>query len=132
MWVSDIYSIIFTRVKNEVANRVKNKYPNIRFTDSNIVPTDPKFPTVYIHELPGVETGQDLEGLSINAFSCTIQIEVTDNVSQNRAIDVMKQVVASMKRMRFLVVSMPEFQNEERKYRSVARFRRIIGYGDEL
>lgn len=132
MWTSEISSIVFTKVKVEVLKSLKNKYPNIYFTNSDRVQTDPKFPTVYIHEIGSTEQGEDLEGTSINAVLTTFQVDVTDNQSQNRANEVISEVVGIMKSMRFSVIAMPEFQNTESTYRSTARFRRMIGQGDIL
>lgn len=132
MWTNEISSIVFTRIKTEATKRLSGKYPDIYFTNSDRAQTEPKFPTVYIHEIGSVEQGQDLENLQINAVMTTFQIDVTDNQSQNRANNVMSCVVEIMKSMRFSVVSMPEFQNTESTYRSIARFRRVIGSGDIL
>lgn len=132
MWFSKISSIVFTRVKTLVSKRLKKTYPNLNFTDSDKEQKNPQFPTVYIHELPGIERGQDLDNTTINAVLTTMQIDVIDNVSQNRANKVMGEVISAMKSMRFSVVSMPEFQNTTGTYRQTARFRRVIGSSDKL
>lgn len=132
MWFSKILSIVFTRVKTIVSNKLKKTYPNLNFTDSDREQKNPKFPTVYIHELPGIEKGQDLDNTTINAVLTTVQIDVIDNVSQNRTNEVMGEVISVMKCMRFSVVAMPEFQNTGGTYRQTARFRRLIGSSDEL
>lgn len=132
MWTNEISSIVFTRIKTEASKRLKSKYPDIYFTNSDRAQTDPKFPTVYIHEIGSAEQGEDLQGTEINAVMTTFQIDVTDNQSQNRTNEVMSYVVEMMKSMRFSVIAMPEFQNTESTYRSTARFRRLIGNGDIL
>ena len=132
MWISDISPMVFTRVKMEVGKALRPKYPDLFFTTSDRVEAEPKFPTVYIHEMPGSETGQDLEGTEINAIICSFQIEVTDTYLNNRATEVMSEVVKCMKKMRFSVASIPEFQNQKDTVRQVARFRRTIGQGDVL
>lgn len=127
MWTSEIQSRVFSRVKNKGTKALKASYPNIYFTTSDKVQTNPKFPTIYLHEVGSVEQGQDLDNTSINAVLFTIQIDVTDNESQNRVNEVMGEIVSIMKSMRFSVVTMPEFQNTDSIYRSTARFRRMIG-----
>ena len=92
----------------------------------------PRFPTVYIHEMPGMETGADLQGGTINAVWSSFQIEVTTNTKQSDTKEVMDEVVKIMKKMRFQVISMPEFQNTDSIYRRVARFRRMIADDDIL
>lgn len=130
MWVMDISPKVFSKVKTEGTKNLKSKYPNIFFTTLNKVQTNPKFPTVYVHEVGTTEQGQDLENKEINAVLATFQIDVTDNENQNNANKVMGEVVRIMKTMGFSVVNMPEFQSVEDVYRLTARFRRMIGQGD--
>ena len=131
MWISNISSIVFTRVKVDGLKKLKTKYPNIYFTTSDKAQKNPEFPTVYIHELPGKENGNDLENSFINSAIFTFQIEVTDNVSQNRTREVMDEIMGIMKKMRFSVVGMPEFNNTD-TYRGIARFRRTIDWNDNI
>lgn len=128
----DIETIVHSRIKAILTSKLKTKYPNISFTTSDKVKDKPKFPNVYTHMLGSQEEGGDLEGSSINGVLASFQIEVTDNESQTRAKAVMDEVVGVMKSMRFSVVAMPEFQNTDTSYRSVSRFRRIIGNLDML
>lgn len=128
----DIEMRVFSRIKNKYPDALKIKYPNTSFTTSDRVAKDPKFPTVYVHEMSGSELARDLDGTSINAIRSTIQIEVTDNESMARAREVMQNVVQTMKTMRYEVNTMPEFSNTPTVYRVVARFRRVIGSGDVL
>ena len=128
----NVESIVFTRIKGKFPQNLKTKYKDLSFTTSNKVQATAKFPNVYVHLLPAVEKGQDLEGLTINGGLFTFQIEVTDSQSQNLADEVMQGVVTIMKSMRFEVMAFPEFRNTDSAYRSVARFRRVIGNGDTL
>jgi len=128
----DIESRVFSRIKNKCPQSLKDKYPNIYFTTSDRVQTNPKFPTVYVHEMNPVEEAQDLENQTINAVISSFQIEVTDNSSMSNATEVMNFVVETMKTMRYGVVSMPEFSNTTSVFRKIARFRRVIGSGDVL
>lgn len=132
MWTSDIESMVFTRVKAKGNNALKSAYPNINFTTSDRVKTEPKFPTVYVHEVGSVEQGMDLENTQINSILTTFQIDVTDNKKQQNARDVMKEILKIMKSMRFTVIAMPQFQNTDDVYRQTARFRRAIDWNDTL
>ena len=125
-------SQVITRIKTQFSQKLKDRYPNLNFTNSNRVDTAPAFPTVYIHEMPGMEEGADTEGNVINAVLCSFQIEVTTNTNQLEAKEVMNEVLRIMKKMRFQVISMPEFRNTNSVYRSVARFRRMIADKDFL
>lgn len=128
----DIETIVFSRIKAILTSKLKTKYPNISFTTSDKVSSEPKFPNVYVHLVGSSETGEDLENNTINGVLATFQIETTDNESQTKAKDVMNEVVKVMKSMRFSVIVMPEFQNTDTTKRCVARFRRIIGNLDIL
>ena len=128
----DIQARVFSRIKNAFPKNLKTKYPNISFTTSDRVADNPQFPTVYIHEMSSQELGRDLSGTTISAIRSTFQIEVYDNNSMDNAHTVMSSVIAIMKKMRYEVISMPEFKNSTETYRSVARFRRVIGSGETL
>lgn len=128
----DIESRIYSRIKYAFPQKVKDKYPDLNFTTDNRDLVDAKFPCVYVHLMPALEMGQDLEGTTINGGMFTFQIEVYDNQSQNRAKTVMSEIVGIMKEMRFELNAFPEFQNTTSAYRSLARFRRVIGAGDIL
>ena len=125
-------SQVYTRIKTQFPSKLKEKYKNITFTTEDKVDSLPRFPTVYIHEMPGMETGADLQGGTINAVWSSFQIEVTTNTKQSDTKEVMDEVVKIMKKMRFQVISMPEFQNTDSIYRRVARFRRMIADDDIL
>lgn len=128
----NISDTVFSRIKNKYPSALKTKYPNTFFTTSDRVSDNPKFPTIYVHEMPSVETAMDFEGTSINAVESSFQIEVTDNVSMSNANEVMNYVVSAMKSMRYRVTAMPEFNNNPEAYRKIARFRRTIADNDSL
>ena len=90
------------------------------------------FPFVYVQLLPSAETGQDLEGATINAGLFTFQIEVTDNQTQARAKDVMSEVKRIMKSMRFIVQPTPDIQDTKDTHRAIMRCNRRIGSDDIL
>lgn len=125
-------SQVITRIKTQFSQKLKDRYPNLKFTNSDRADTVPKFPTVYIHEMSGAETGVNTEGNTINAVLTSFQIEVTTNTKMNDAKEVMNEVVRIMKTMSFQVIATPEFQNTDSVYRRVARFRRMIADDDIL
>lgn len=132
-WVMLVPSIVFTKIKTDFSQVIKDKYKmtNDNFSTINSSNKDAVFPFVYVHMLPAVEQGQDLEGDSINAGLFTFQVDVSDNKSQSRTRQVMTEIIRIMKKMRFDVIAMPEFESGE-THRCVARFRRMIGSGDVL
>lgn len=133
-WIMQLPSVVFTRVKTEFSEKIKTKY---NMTSENFSTTDSQnkkavFPFVYINLLPASETGNDLEGDTINGGIFTFQIDVYDNKTQARAREVMTEIVRIMKSMRFLVNQMPSFDDTDDVKRMTTRFQRIIGAGDTL
>lgn len=132
MWSNDLLSIIFTKVKVQATAKLKDRYPNIYFTTSTRVQTNPKFPTVLMQELSGPEE-RDLEGTQTNGVTMSIQVDVTDNATQNTANIVADVVYDIMKSMRFETVGKPIADDSDASvYRNIARYRRPIGGNDRL
>ena len=133
-WTDRISSVVFTRIKNEFSSSLKTKYKmtNSNFSTVGSSDTPAVFPFVYIQLLPSAETGQDLEGTTINAGLFTFQIEVTDNQTQARAKDVMSEVKRIMKSMRFTVQCTPTLEDTKDTHRAIMRCNRIIGSCDIL
>lgn len=133
-WTDRISSVVFTRIKNEFSKSLKTKYKMTSSNFSTVGSSDTQavFPFVYIQLLPSAETGQDIEGNTINAGLFTFQIEVTDNQTQARAKDVMSEVKRIMKSMRFTVQCTPTLEDTKDTHRAITRCNRIIGFNDIL
>lgn len=133
-WTDMISSNVFTRIKNEFSSTLKAKYKmkDENFSTVGSSDTPAVFPFVYVQLLPSEETGQDLEGTTINAGLFTFQIEVTDNQTQARAKDVMSEVKRIMKSMRFTVQCTPTLEDTKDTHRAIMRCNRIIGSCDIL
>lgn len=131
-WDELVPSTVFTRIKTNFSDSLKKKY---KMTDKNFASvgssdTPAVFPFVWVKTLPGSEVGEDLEGDTINAERFTFQIDVTDNQSQYRSKEVMREVKRIMKTMRFHGSSMPTQDDTKDTYRQTARFSRTIGSDD--
>ena len=133
-WTDRISSVVFTRIKNEFSSSLKTKYKMTSSNFSTVGSSDTPavFPFVYVQLLPSAETGQDIEGNTINAGLFTFQIEVTDNQTQARAKDVMSEVKRIIKSMRFTVQPTPDIQDTKDTHRAIMRCNRIIGSCDIL
>ena len=133
-WTDRISSVVFTRIKNEFSSLLKTKYKMTSSNFSTVGSSDTPavFPFVYVQLLPSAETGQDLEGATINAGLFTFQIEVTDNQTQARAKDVMSEIKRIMKSMRFTVQCTPTLEDTKDTHRAIMRCNRIIGSCDIL
>lgn len=132
-WVFDIQDKIYSRLDAVCRAKLSRKYPNISVTMDNNVSTTTKFPNVYLHFLPIMEIGNDLDGKDINAVYLTAQVDVTVTNAQEMSVanEVSQVVVNCMKEMRFSA-TLPEFVNTSSEYRTVSRFTRTIGNADEL
>ena len=68
-WVFDLETHIFSIAQKKVGDKLKSKYPNIRFTTtSKPKGVTVKYPTVYIRELPGAEKARTLDGEDISGI----------------------------------------------------------------
>ena len=130
--LDSIETQVFSLIKAKFSAKIKAKYKDLNFTTSDRSSTKPKFPTVYIHLLESPEIGSTLEGTEIPGINATFQIDVTDNQSQTRADEVAKEILKVMKSMRFKSAGIPFHDNSGDTYRTVSRYRRIIGDGDIL
>lgn len=128
----DIESRVVSRLKNKLPSSLKTKYPNIRFTTSDRAPSEPKFPTVYVHLMSSPQLAKTLSGKSLGAIRASFQIEVTSPDSQDVTAEISNYVVDTMVSMNFEVVMIPENQNTTALFRSVSRYRRAIGSYDVL
>ena len=133
MWTKYIKSIVFTRIKTEGTAKLKATFPDIYFTTSNKVPTNPKFPTVYLKKLQGAEKGRTLDGKTLNGVLASFQIDVIDNKSDNNAENVADVIGDIMKSMRFEMVGDP-FPNSQstEEYRFTARYQGVIADEDKF
>ena len=117
---------------------LRKKFPSMKWqqgvTITNVESSlsKPTFPTIYVHELPGTEQGRTLDGQNINGVLTTFEVQTFTNTNQYDAKLMLAIVADVFKEMRFEITSMPEFKSDEKVYRSVARFRRILGANDRL
>lgn len=134
-WIMRIPSTVFTRIKNEFSSTLKTKYKMTSSNFSTVGSSDTPavFPFVCIQTLEPTETGEDLEGTSINGGLFTFQVDVYDNVSQTNAKSVMTEVLRIMKSMGFQCKPIPTFNYSSKDvHRMTARFRRSIDENDIL
>lgn len=138
LWVFDNETRIISNLNSFTIPVLKQNFTNMKFR-KGITITNLKsrlagtiFPTIYVHEMSGTEKGQTIDGQEINAVTATYQVDVIVNTQQSDAKKILAIVANVFKRMRFEVISMPEFDSEEKIYRSTARFRRLIAANDRL
>lgn len=131
MWISDIESSVFTRLKAG-GNTLKTKFPNIFYTTSNESDDAAVFPTIYLEELSGAEQGKTLDGSEIAAYMSSFQINVTHNGTKPEIRSVMDNALETMKKLRFEIIGTPFYTRSNKIWTATARCRRMIGSGDKF
>ena len=91
-WVFLVETNVYTRILTQFSASKKKSY---HMTDDNFSTvgssdTPPVFPFVYIQLLPSTEIGKTCEVQDRNGGLFSFQIDVTDNQSKGRALDVAK------------------------------------------
>lgn len=132
-WIFLVPSVVFSRIQEEFDAELKSKYG---MTTANFSTTDSAnkgavFPFAFINPIQGSETGQTLDGQSVNGGLFSFQIDVYDNKTQQRARTVMAEICRIMKSMHFEIVAMPTVESGD-THRCTMRFRRVIGASDKL
>lgn len=108
-WITTLPSLIFTRIKTTFDKKILDKYSmgSGNFTNVGSNSTPAKFPFVYIELIDLPEKHRDLEGTNINSTKVSFKITVSDNKTQARANEVAKEVLKTMKRMKFDAIQIP-------------------------
>ena len=150
IWTDEIPTIVFVRVTEEFSKDLKKKYGFKatkvkyewmdeaeyvwnKFSTSQVSETPPEFPYITIIQLPGQERGQDLEACHINGQLFSFQVDVYDNVSEERAKNCISEVTRIMMTvLGFRGRQMPTPNSEPQLYRMTARFEREIDEEDVI
>ena len=132
MWIDDIETAVFSRIKVR-GSQLKKYFPKMFFTTENKTDeTVAVFPTVYVEELAGTEQGRDLEGRKVNVYLATFQINIAHNGKKNEVKRIMRNCMETMKEMRFEIIATPIYRLNKGVWTGAARFRRVIGGEDVL
>ena len=138
LWVFDNETRIISNLNSFAIPVLKQNFTNMKFQEGITITnlksrlTGTIFPTIYVHEMRGTEIGETIDGQTMNGINSTYQVDVIVNTQQSDAKKILAIVASVFKRMRFEVISMPEFDSEEKIYRSTARFSRLIAANDRL
>ncbi len=133
-WAFDLENDIYTTIKTRALKKLKDRYPNIFFTQTDL-PKDAtiKYPTVYLRELGGSpEQGRTMDGKDINAVWFTMQSDVTTNKSKKEARAVNEEIALLFKDIGFAIVAFPESSTVGNNYVSNLRVRRMFGNSDTM
>ena len=131
-WYSELESEIFTIVQYHLKTAKNAPYPKLKCTTVNSSDSPAEFPTLYLHELTPLETGQDMENDEINSILHGIEIKVFSNKSEKEVRDIMDSAIKEMKKLRYSVILFPDPTTTNKVSSAVARFRRSIAKDDTL
>lgn len=133
-WYSEIESTIFTDLQYMLVEKDDAPYPELNCTTSSkseSLENVSDFPNLYIHLLPLVELGNDLENQTVNAVRATVELQVYSDQSEDECRKIMNACIQEMKKLRFNIPMFPDPQTAaEKKYFAIGRFSRVIGAGD--
>lgn len=131
-WFAELESTIFTTVQYELKIKDGAPFPKLKCTTVSQSDKPSEFPTLYLHELPEAELGQDLENRTVNAVRCTIETQVFSNKSETEVRKILSAVILVMKGLRFNVTMFPDPDTRNGIAVGIARFSRVIGSGDGI
>lgn len=129
-------------VWNKVNNRIQQKlktdayapYPKLYLTSRDVSDAPPGFPCLYINSLGEPAEGSDLQNNQCYITS-TIELQSysaeSPNGSQTEARKIMDAAGDVMLSMGYQLIAGP-YQDNKGYFRTIARFRRLVGSGDEL
>ena len=132
-WFSEIESTIFTTLEYKLALASEAPYPDLNCTTSSqneSLDNVADFPTLYVHLLPLVVIGNDLENTTIKAVNATVELQVYSDKSEDHCRKIMTAAIMEMKQLHFNVPMLPDPQTSDKKYFAIARCNRVIGNGD--
>jgi len=123
-WAYDLGAQVYSLIKANLESRLASLYPDLNITNKSRSTGTPQFPTIYIHELPGAEIGQDLEANTINGVMISFQAEVTTNEDEAEVRKIMGIVADEFKKMHFKAFSLLEIDDSSEIIRGISRFKR--------
>lgn len=132
IWTSIIESQIYANIVSEFSETIKAEYPSLKFTTQEEDLSEANLPMVYIHLLPMMEIGNDLENTEVNAVSATFQVDVNINTTKYDANIIANEVMRIFKKMAFSIEQFPFTIQQGTVIRSVLRANRAIGSGDTI
>lgn len=129
-WAYDLEGTVVALVKAKGLPQLKSQYPKIKITDEESTSTEAVFPTAYIHMIGGPEKGKTLDGQTINSVNATFRLDVTANKKADckKVTDTLAEI---FKQMRF-EITLPRKTIDNKIYRSVCTFSRVISANDKL
>ena len=133
IWIDERINKIFSHVRNKVKTALKDKYPELNFTQDDSENTSAKFPTVYMF-FDFAERGSTLDGGVINAVYMTVrtQVSVTKTQGNNAAREVNSYVRDELSKIGFIASGspIPTVSGDVKVIN--ADYQRVIGFNDPI
>lgn len=130
-WVTDIEKTIYSRLKAMLNAKLSVKYPNLNFTTVPLDMTNPKFPTIYIHEEQPTVLTDGLEQDYTSKVMTTITIEVFANdTNKTDSKLIAKEAMNIINSMGFKGIPFTEFNANYT--RTLCRYRKEIHSDDVI
>ena len=125
-----IYSYVQHGMKNNKGWTKLNCTPETGVTALNSLGEPTSFPTLYVHELPSVEKGETLEGDTVAAVLSMIEIQSFAK-TREECMKLSSDASECMKNLKYSATMIPLTEKMDGGYyKSVARYRRLVGSGD--
>lgn len=129
-WYGQIESNLFNKFKNLMTAHSNTTVSGANYTSVGVSTADIELPTVYLHELSGIERGEYLSGTTVNALLYNVEIIVYAGDKSTCAL-LSRVAIAQMKTMSFGVTATPTYTYVDSDIvQSNIRFRRAIGVSD--
>lgn len=125
-----IYSYVQHVMKNNKGWTKLNCTPEKGVAALNALGEPTSFPTLYVHELPSVEKGETLEGDTVAAVLSMIEIQSFAK-TREECMQLSSDASECMKNLKYSATMIPLTEKMDGGYyKSVARYRRLVGSGD--
>lgn len=131
-WFNQIESNVYSQLEYMLKGKADAPFPNLYMTTVSQEVKEPDLPAMRVHELNPVETGQDLDNVTVNAVMSTFEIQAWSNQGESHCKAILTKAVTEMKRMRFNIIMLPTTTTSNGLAWGVFRARRVIGAGDTL
>lgn len=129
-----VWNTVNKRIQQKLKTDADAPYPKLYLTSSDISDAPPGFPCLFINSLGEPTDGSDFQNNQCYITS-TIELQSysaeSPNGSQTEARKIMDAAGDVMMSMGYQLITGP-YQDNKGYFRTIARFRRLVGSGDEL
>lgn len=132
-WYAEIESTIFTYLQYHLVEKEDAPFPMLNCTTSSqseSIEDIVEFPTLYVHLLPPVEIGNNLENKDVPAIRASFELQVFSNKSETECRKLITACIQLMKSLSFNIPLLPDPQTSAKKYFAITRCSRVIASGD--